>query len=178
MLFAKQPIGTKHYSEMTNQEIRDELAVMLKALRASYKAKNWNWNDDFVRESKQLPIKHKNGIDTLQFVYSEINACISLATIKDIQEQHNLKDTDSICVTSGEDYDGCIETVLVFMTEVQENDLQYYSRIKELYLDTVEQDNVHKFISDIKKSTGIDTPYYAAKKMLEIFKANKGDYLA
>lgn len=169
---------SKLYSEMTNQEIRDELAVMLKELRASYKSRDLNWNDDFVRESKQLPIKYKNGIDTLQFVYSEINACISLATIKNIQERHNLKDTDSICVTLGEDCDGYIETVLTFMTEVQESDLQYYSRIKELYLDVVEQDSIHKFISDIKKSTGIDTPYYAAKKMLEIFKANKGDYLA
>ena len=163
---------------MTNQEIRDELAVMLKALRASYKSRDLNWNDDFVRESKQVPIKYKNGIDNLKFVYNEINPYITIGDIKDIQSQHSLKDTDSICVTTGEDYDGCIETVLVFMTEVLESDLDYYYRIKELYLQNTSTDKVYKFISDIKKSTGVDITYYVAKNMLEIFKANKGDYLA
>ena len=111
-------------------------------------------------------------------MYNEINPYITIGSIKAIQSLHSLKDTDSICVTTGEDYDGCIETVLVFMTEVLESDLDYYYRIKELYLQNTSTDKVYKFISDIKKSTGVDITYYVAKNMLEIFKANKGDYLA
>lgn len=172
---------TKHYSEMTNQELRDELAKMLKELRTNYRSRSWNWNDDFVRQYKQSPIKYKNGIDILQFVYNDNNPCITLKAIKDIQALHNLKDTDSICLTSGEDYDGCIETVLTFMSEVPESDLEYYSRIKDIYLHNMKTDKVHKFISDVKKRTGTEIPYYAAKAAMEIlesYKANKGDYLA
>ncbi len=167
----------KNTSEMQAKEIRDELAVMLKELRAIYWSRNLYWNDDFIRQNNKVPIKYKNGIDTLQFMYGESDAWITIAAIKDIQALHGLKDTDSICMSSGKDYDGYIETVLTFMTEVKETDLEYYQRIKELYLQQKQVDKVHKFIYDIKKRTGVDTPYYAAKAAMEIFEAYKKEGL-
>lgn len=172
---------TKHYSEMTKQELRGELAVMLRELRISYKSRNLDYNDYFIRQYKKVPIKYKNGIDTLQFVYGETNPCITLATIRYIQALHGLKDADSICISSGEDSDGYIETVLTFMREVLESDIDYYCRIKDFYLQNINTDKIHKFISAIKKRTGTEVPYYAAKAAMEIlesYKANKGDYLA
>lgn len=164
---------SKHYSEMTNQELRDELAVMLKELRCSYRLRNLNYNDYYIRQYKKLPIKCKNGVDTLQLVYGETNPCVTLATINGIQALHDLKDTDSVCVTSGEDSDGYIETVLTFMTEVLESDIDYYFRIKDFYLQNASNDKIYKFILDVKKRTGTEMPYYAAKAAMEILESYK-----
>jgi hypothetical protein len=173
MLFTKQPIGTKHYSEMTNKEIRDELSKMIKELRYSYHKDNAFWNDDFVRQTKQVPIKGFNGIDYLKFVLYEDDPTLTLGAIKGVQTAYNLKDTDSISVRQGTDSDGFLETCVVFMTTARESDLEYYSRIKELYLDWNQTDKVYKFISDIKKRTGTDIPYYQAKAAMEILESYK-----
>lgn len=103
---------------------------------------------------------------------------INIALIKQLQNKFNLKDTDSLVLDYAEDYDGFGSVTLSFTREIKENDLDYYSRTKELYLENDRSNKIYKFISDIKKSTGVDITYYTAKNMLEIFKANKGDYLA
>ena len=156
---------TKHYSEMTNQELRDQTAKMLKELRSIYRAKDMFWNDDFVRIYEYVPC-----INTRVEVYDEESITIGL--IKKMQLDYNLKDDDEVLIAYNED-DGVLSTVLHFKTCVEENDLNYYSRIKDIYLDTIQVDKVHKFISDVKKRTGTEMPYYAAKAAMEILEGYK-----
>ena len=155
---------TKHYSEMTNQELRDELAKMLKELRGIYRAEEMYFNDDFVRQYGYKPCNI--GVK----VYDE--EAITVGLIKQMQTDYNLKDDDEVQIAYNED-DGFVSTVLSFKTRVKESDLDYYSRIKDIYLDTVKVDKVHKFISDVKKRTGAEMPYYAAKAAMEILESYK-----
>lgn len=170
----------KHYSEMTNQEIRDELAVMLKALRSNLIKQGCYWPTDLMRQSKTQEVSPGCTYpSTVKVSYDiENSSMINIALVKQLQKEFNLKDTDSLVLDYAEDHDGFGSVTLSFAREIKENDLEFYSRTKELYLENNMSNKIYKFISDIKKSTGIDTPYYAAKKMLEIFKANTGDYLA
>lgn len=140
---------SKHYSEMTNQEIRDELAKMLKELRRTYRSKDMLWNDDFVRSYKYNPCVSSDSNYIRIEVYDE--DAITIGLIKEMQLRYGLKDEDEVQIAYNED-DGIISTVLHFKTRVKESDLEYHSRIKDVYLDTIQVDKVHKFISAIKKT--------------------------
>lgn len=170
-LFEKQPIGTKHYSEMQVKEIRDELAAILKELRSNFIEKYIYYPCDLLRQEKDVYCMF-NDCDRMRFIFPQ-DYRISISLIKEIQEQYSLKDTDTVSIAYNEDYDGYPETVLTFSTKVKETDLEYYQRIKELYLEQKQVDKIYKFISDIKKRTGTEMPYYAAKAAMEILESYK-----
>lgn len=174
-LFANQPIGTKHYSEMQVKEIRDELAAMLKELRTNLMKDGCYWPTDLMRQSKVQAVQSGCTYPgTVKVSYDiENSSMIDIALVKQLQQEFNLKDTDSLVFDYSEDYDGFGSVTLSFAREEKETDLEYYSKIKELYLENSKSNKVHKFILDIKKRTGVDTPYYQAKKMLEIFEEYK-----
>lgn len=166
---------TKHYSEMTNQELRDELAVMLKELRSNLIKEGCYWPTDLMRQSKQqevisdctYPITVKVSYDI------ENSNMINIALVKQLQEQFNLKDTDSLVLDYAEDSDGFGSVTLSFAREVKDSDLDYYFKVKEMYLENTKLNKVHKFISDIKKRTGTEMPYYQAKAAMEILEGYK-----
>ena len=173
MLFTKQPIGTKHYSEMTNQELRDELSKMLKYLISTNKNKDTYWVSDFIRGTNSVPCLCNNQQDIIRVSFPWSESDITIGLIKELQKEHNLKDTDEVLIAYNEDEDGVIDTVLSFKTQVSESDLEYYNRIKEMYLQDQEQDKVYRFIADLKKRTGTEMPYYQAKAAMEILESCK-----
>lgn len=173
----------KHYSEMTNQEIRDELAVMLKALRSNLIKQGCYWPIDLMRQLKQQEVSSGCTYPRAVKVSYDIenSNMVNIALVKQLQKEFNLKDTDSLVLDYAEDYDGFASVTLSFAREVKDSDIEYYSKIKEMYLENTKSNKIHKFISDVKKRSGTEIPYYAAKAAIEIlesYKANKGDYLA
>lgn len=174
MLFTKQPIGTKHCSEMTNKEIRDELSKMLKELRSNAMQKDSYYPSDYLRETKQEKVSsgcaYPDAIGVTYNVGEEQKITISL--IKELQAIFDLKDTDSLVYDYNQDYDFGTVT-LGFSREVKDTDLEYYNKIKDIYLSEQKQDKVHKFIYDLKKRTGTEMPYYAAKAAMEILESYK-----
>ena len=171
MLFAK------HYSEMTNQEIRDELAVMLKELRRNLIKEGCYWPTDLMRQSKQQEVISGCTYPSAVKVSYDIenSNMINIALVKQLQEQFNLKDTDSLVLDYAEDYDGFGSVTLSFAREVKDSDIEYCSKIKEMDLENTKSNKVHKFISDVKKRTGTEMPYYQAKAAMEILESYKED---
>lgn len=175
MLFTKQPIGTKHYSEMTNKEIRDELSKMIKELRSNAMQKDSYYPSDYLRETKQEKVSSGCAYpDAVGVTYNaDEDQRITIGLIKELQAIFDLKDSDSLVYEYNEDYDGFGTVTLGFSREVKETDLEYYNKIKDIYLSEQKQDKVHKFIYDLKKRTGTDIPYYQAKAAMEILESYK-----
>lgn len=164
---------------MTNKEIRDELSKMLKELRKKYISEGQYYPSDLVRGTNQQAVPSGcayPSVVKVQYDYEE-SSKITVGLIKQLQVDFDLEDTDSLVYEYNEDYDDFCTVALKFSRAVKETDIEYSNRIKELYLAEHQNDKVLAFILDIKKSTGVDTPYYAAKKMLEIISKQKEKYL-
>ena len=166
---------SKHYSEMTNQEIRDELAKMLKELRRNLIKEGCYWPADLMRQSKQQEVSSGCTYpSTVKVSYDIENSnMINIALVKQLQEQFNLKDTDSLVLDYTEDSDGFGSVTLSFTREVKDSDIEYYFKVKEMYLENNKSNKIHKFILDVKKRTGTEMPYYQAKAAMEILESYK-----
>ena len=166
---------SKLYSEMTNQELRDETAKMLKELRRNLIKEGRYWPTDLMRQSKQQEVSSGCTYpSTVKVSYDIENSnMINIALVKQLQEQFNLKDTDSLVLDYAEDYDGFGSVTLSFAREIKDNDLDYYFKVKEMYLENNKLNKIYRFISDVKKRTGTEMPYYAAKAAMEILESYK-----